>query len=166
MVIERIEAQLPGAVMDRHAFRGDQTIVVDRERFLEVVDFIFTEGFQLLLDVTAVDLETREPFRRGLPLAEPRQPGAAARQGARGRRRPPPSLTGPFKTADWSEREVFDMFGIRFEGHPDLRRLLIWPDFPGHPLRKDFPLDGGDVFCTQDMAPPRPRQPRDLNALR
>ena len=61
MVTERIDAQLPGAVLDRHAFRGDETIVVAPERFLELVDFIFGEGFQLLVDVTAVDLETREP---------------------------------------------------------------------------------------------------------
>ncbi len=152
MVIERIEAQLPGAVLDRHDFRGDATAVVAGPRFLEVVDFVFREGFQLLLDVTAVDLETREPrfdvvyhllnlasqerLRIKVPVAE----GAAQ-----------PSLTGRFKSADWAEREVFDMFGIPFEGHPGLTRLLMWEDFPGHPLRKDFPLDGGDLFCNQDI---------------
>jgi NADH-quinone oxidoreductase subunit C len=152
MVIEQIEAQLPGAILDRHAFRGDQTVVVAGERFLEVVDCVFREGFQMLLDVTAVDLETREPrfdvvyhllnlasqerLRIKVPVAE----GAAQ-----------PSLAGRFKSADWAEREVYDMFGIPFEGHPNLARLLMWEDFPGHPLRKDFPLDGGDRFCNQDI---------------
>ena len=155
MVIERIEAQLPGAILDRHAFRGDGTVVVAGERFLEVVDLVFGEGFQLLLDVTAVDLETREPrfdvvyhllnlasqerLRIKVPVAE----GSAQ-----------PSLTGRFKSADWAEREVYDMFGIRFQGHPNLARLLMWEDFPGHPLRKDFPLDGGDRFCSQDLGVP------------
>jgi len=163
MVIERIEAQLPGAVVDWHQFRGDATIVVDRERFLEVVEFIYNEGFQLLLDVTAVDMESREPrfdvvyhllnlasqerLRIKVPVAE----GASQ-----------PSLTGRFKSADWAEREVYDMFGIRFQGHPNLARLLMWEDFPGHPLRKDFPLDGGDRFCNQDIGVPFAPDARSL----
>ncbi|MDP2875767.1 MAG: NADH-quinone oxidoreductase subunit C, partial [Holophaga sp.] len=63
-----------------------------------------------------------------------------------------PSLTSRFKCADWNEREVHDMFGLSFDGHPDLKRLLMWEDFPGHPLRKDFPMDGGDVFCNDTGA--------------
>ena len=65
-----------------------------------------------------------------------------------------PSLVSRFKTADWYEREVFDLFGIPFEGHPNLQRLLTWDDFPGHALRKDFPLDGGDPFCMEGCTAP------------
>ena len=111
-----------------------------------------SEGFQLLLDVTAVDLETRQPRfdvvyhllnlvnQERLRIKVPVPEGTAL-----------PSLTGRFKCADWAEREVYDMFGIPFDGHPNLARLLMWEDFPGHPLRKDFPLDGGDRFCTEDI---------------
>ncbi|NDY41475.1 NADH-quinone oxidoreductase subunit C [Dissulfurirhabdus thermomarina] len=52
------------------------------------------------------------------------------------------SVTGLWKAADWPEREIFDMFGVRFAGHPNLKRLLMWEEFPAHPLRKDYPLEG------------------------
>ena len=151
MILERIEAQLHGAILDGHSFRGDATVVVAKEHYLELVDCIHGEGFQLLVDLTAVDWQERTPrfdvvshwlnlasherLRVKVPVAE----GESL-----------PSLVSRFKTADWFEREVWDMFGIRFDDHPDLRRLLMWEDYPGHPLRKDYPLNGGDVFCNQD----------------
>ncbi|MBI1754293.1 MAG: NADH-quinone oxidoreductase subunit C [Acidobacteria bacterium] len=160
MIIEHIDAQLPGAVTDRHDFRGDQTIVIAKETFLPVVDLLHREGFQMLVDITAVDwperpesqgigrfdvvyhwlnLASQERLRVKVALAD----GEAM-----------PTLATQFKTANWFEREVFDLFGIRFEGHPDMRRLLTWDDFQGHALRKDFPLDGGDVFCMEGCTAP------------
>ncbi len=159
MIIEHIDAQLPGTITDRHAFRGDQTIVVAKATFLAVVELLHREGFQLLVDITAVDwperaeqgigrfdvvyhwlnLANQERLRLKVTVAD----GETM-----------PTLTGTFKTANWFEREVFDLFGIRFEGHPDMRRLVTWDDFPGHPLRKDFPLDGGDAFCMEGCTAP------------
>jgi NADH-quinone oxidoreductase subunit C len=160
MIIEHIDAQLPGTITDRHDFRGDQTIVVAKANFLALVELLHREGFQLLVDITAVDwperpetqgvgrfdvvyhwlnLANQERLRLKVPVAD----GEAM-----------PTLAGLFKTANWFEREVFDLFGIRFEGHPDLRRLVTWDDFPGHPLRKDFPLDGGDAFCMEGCTAP------------
>ncbi len=148
MIIERLEELLPGAILDRHDFRGDTTIVVDRGRLLQVVELVFAEGFQMLLDVTAVDFLDRDPrfdvVYHFLNLASQARLRLKVRVNEG---EVLPSLTGRYKSADWSEREVHDMFGLSFEGHPDLRRLLMWEDFPGHPLRKDFPLDGGDLFC-------------------
>lgn len=153
MIIERIEALLPDAILDRHDFRGDRTIVLDRNRLLEVVDLVFAEGFQMLLDITAVDFLDRDPRfdvvyhflnlnnQDRLRMKVRVNDGQAV-----------PSLTSRFKCADWSEREVHDMFGLDFEGHPELKRLLMWEDFPGHPLRKDYPLDGGDSFCNDTGA--------------
>jgi len=165
MVIERIDELLPGAIVDRHAFRGDQTVLVDRERFLDVVDCIYAEGFQMLVDVTAMDggLE-REPrfdvVYHLLNLASQERLRVKVRVADQV---PVPSLVSRFKSADWAEREVFDLFGIRFDGHPNLKRLLMWEDFPGFPLRKDFPLDGGDVFCTQDIGASFAPEARSLN---
>lgn len=160
MVIEQIDAQMPGVIADRHAFRGDQTIVVPKEAFLALVDLLHREGFQFLVDITAVDWPEREidgkPVRfdvvyhwLNLASQERLRVKVAVADGEA-----VASLVSRFKTADWFEREVFDLFGIPFEGHPDLRRLLTWDDFQGHALRKDFPLDGGDPFCMEGCTSP------------
>jgi NADH-quinone oxidoreductase subunit C len=129
------------------------------------VDFIFAEGFQLLLDVTAMDGLQRDPrfdvVYHLLNLTSQERLRLKVRVGDR---ESVPSLVSRFKSADWSEREVFDLFGITFEGHPNLKRLLTWEDFPGHPLRKDFPLDGGDLFCSQDIGASYAPEARSLNA--
>jgi len=148
MILERLEEQLPGIVLDHHAFRGDQTVLVARDRFAELVAFVYAEGFQLLVDITAVDWLLRDPrfdvVYHWLNLASQERLRIKVRVNEG---EAVPSLTPRIKGADWFEREVFDMFGIRFTDHPDLRRLLMWEDYSGHPLRKDYPLDGGDVFC-------------------
>jgi len=148
MVIDHIHEQLPGAILDHHAFRGDETLVISRERFEEVMGLLYGEGFQLLVDITAVDWFQRDPrfdvVYHVLNLASQERVRLKVRVNER---EPLPSQVPRYKGADWFEREVFDLFGLRFDGHPDLKRLLMWEDFPGHPLRKDFPLDGGDSFC-------------------
>jgi NADH-quinone oxidoreductase subunit C len=159
MIIEHIDAQLPGAITDRHAFRGDQTVVVAKANLLDLVELLHREGFQMLVDITAVDWPERPEAGVGrfdvvyhwLNLASQERLRVKV-QVADGET--VPTLTGRFKTADWFEREVFDLFGIRFEGHPNMKRLLTWDDFPGHALRKDFPLDGGDPFCMEGCTAP------------
>lgn len=148
MIIEHLDEHLPGAILDRHAFRGDQTIVIARERLEETMGFVYQEGFQQLLDITAVDWFQRDPrfdvvyHLLNLNNQERLRLKVRVNEGET-----VPSQVPRHKAADWFEREVFDLFGIPFEGHPRLERLLMWRDFPGHPLRKDFPLDGGDPFC-------------------
>ena len=155
MITEHIDALLPDAITDRHDFRGDQTIVIGAASLLPVVDLLHREGFQFLVDITAVDWPEREPrfdvVYHWLNLASQERLRVKVRvaDGAS-----VPTLALQFKTANWFEREVFDLFGITFDGHPDLRRLIMWQDFPGHPLRKDFPLDGGDAFCMEGCTAP------------
>ena len=148
MIIEHIDAQLPNVILDRHAFRGDQTIVVAPEQFEAVIALVFREGFQQLMDITGVDWFQRDPrfdvVYHLLNLASQERLRLKVRVNDQ---ESLPSLVARYKAADWFEREVFDLFGIPFLGHPRLERLLMWRDFPGHPLRKDFPLDGGDSFC-------------------
>ena len=143
MIFEHIETQVPDAILDRHAFRGDQTLVISCERFEEVMNLVYREGFQLLLDITAVDWFQRDPrfdvVYHLLNLTSQERLRLKVRVNDQ---EALPSLVSRYKAADWFEREVFDLFGIRFEGHPNLRRILMPDDWEGHPLRKDYPVEG------------------------
>lgn len=162
-VLEHIDETLPGAISDRHNFRGDQTILVEPSRYLEIVRLIFNEGFQLMIDLTAVDWPERQPrfdvvaHFQNLVSQERLRVKVTVGEG-----QPVPSITGIHKGADWFEREVFDMFGITFDGHPGLKRLMMWGDFSGHPLRKDFPMDGGDTWCNSDQGTSYANKARSL----
>lgn len=148
MIIEQINESLPGVVLEQNDFRGDQTILIHPSRLLELVKFIYDYGFQMLLDVTAVDFPERyqrfEVVYHFLNLTSQTRLRVKLRvkEGESVQ-----SLTAVFNSANWSEREVEDLFGIHFDGHPNPKRLLMWDDYEGYPLRKDFPLDGGDIFC-------------------
>ena len=145
-MLTRIEAAFPGKVLERHAEHGDTTVVLDRGDAAVVLAKLKSHpdfDFAMLTDLTGVDFFGREPrfevvyhlyslrhnhrLRVKVPLTED-----AAEL---------PSAAGVWKAADWLEREVWDMFGIRFTGHPDLRRILMYEEFRGHPLRKDYPVN-------------------------
>jgi NADH-quinone oxidoreductase subunit C len=163
MIFEQIDEAMPGTITDRHEFRGDKTIVVDPSKYLDVVKFIFNEGYQLMIDVTAVDWPERQPrfdivaHFQNLVSQERLRVKVPIGEG-----QPAPSITGIHKGANWFEREVFDMFGIPFDGHPDLKRLMMWSDFEGYPLRKDFPMDGGDAWCNSDQGMPYAENAKSL----
>lgn len=105
------------------------------------------EAFDLLMDVTAIDNgETTSPrFTVVYHVLSTTRPGTYVRVAAdcaSNSEPTAPSVVGLWPGANWHERECFDFFGIKFEGHPDLRRILMWDGYPYHPLRKDFPLAG------------------------
>jgi len=101
--------------------------------------------YDLLLDVTAVDWDAASPRFTGiyhfLPTSKHEYLRVAA-DCADDIHPSLPSLSGLFPAANWHERETFDLMGIHYEGHPNLRRILMWDDYPYHPLRKEFPLAG------------------------
>lgn len=127
-------------------FRGEVTLTLaEAGRVAEVVAFAREElGFDFLVDITSVDNYGEDP--RWTLVYE--LYGMAHRGHLRLKtnvseeRSELPTVTGVWATADWHEREIFDMMGIRFTGHPDLRRILMWEGYPHFPLRKDFPLAG------------------------
>jgi NADH-quinone oxidoreductase subunit C len=143
---EHVAGALPGAILSQSLAYDELTLTVDPARLLETATFLRDDPFCLfvcLIDVTAVDYPTREQrFDVVTHLLSPRHNRRLRLKLATDEDTPVPSLWGIFPAANWFEREAYDLFGVFFSGHPDLRRLLTDYGFSGHPLRKDFPLSG------------------------
>ncbi|NBW95903.1 MAG: NADH-quinone oxidoreductase subunit C [Planctomycetia bacterium] len=132
---------------DVSVFRGQTRVVVPVERALDAFRHLAGAGFDLLVDVTCVDyLDYRGAKQRyGLVYVlvnTVTNERLTVRVFADDPDPTVPSVTSIWRAADWLEREVWDLFGVRFEGHPDLRRLVMPEVFTAHPLRKDYPLQG------------------------
>jgi NADH-quinone oxidoreductase subunit C len=129
-------------IEDKFAF-GELTLTVHRYTILEVIEWLRSDGFISIIDVCGVDYPERaERFDVVYHLLNPRKNLRIRVKLATDDTEMVPSLTGLFPGADWFEREAYDLYGILFSGHPDLRRILTDYGFDGHPLRKDFPLTG------------------------
>jgi len=123
---------------------GELTLITDRDNILAVLTALKERfGFQQLLDLCGVDFPDRaERFEVVYHLLSLTRNARVRVKLTTDEVQPVPSATGVFPCADWFEREAFDMYGVLFSGHPDLRRLLTDYGFQGHPLRKDFPMTG------------------------
>lgn len=147
-----IDGALPGAVIDEHDAHGELTIEIARERLLDVARLLAgtPAEFRLLSDVTCADFPD-EPgrFRLAYQLTS-LESGARVRLRVWAGAEDPEvdSVTSIWPTANWHEREVYDLMGVRFRGHPDLARIMMPDDWDGHPLRKDYPLGGEEVTFT------------------
>jgi NADH-quinone oxidoreductase subunit C len=111
-------------------------------------------GFSFLTDYTATDEESEPRFRLVLQLMNPTTKARLRVKVRLSDQETAPTLIPLWEGANWAEREIFDMFGVRFEGHPDLRRILMDMRWEGHPLRKDYPLRGYQVFLTPEPLDP------------
>ena len=147
-VLEQLKGKFADAIIEDIEFRGDLTVVVSLEKLHEIMLYLHDDKslhYDLLSDVVGIDKQPREPrfevvyvlhslddYRRLLVKVNVDIDVAV------------PTVTDIWKSADWPEREVYDLLGIEFASHPDLRRILMWDGFDGHPLRKDFPLRGKD----------------------
>jgi len=143
-LIAHIRARLGDVSLETMEFRGELTMYTAPERILEVLDTArgATETPLMLMDLTAVDRHPVEPRFEVVYLLTVLDPPARLRIKTRvpGDRPVLPSATRLWAAANWLEREVYDLFGISFSGHPDLARILMPDDWEGHPLRKDFSL--------------------------
>jgi len=144
----KLREKFAASIMDVVEFRGEVTVTVAKDAIIDVLSFLKQSlQFNQLTDLTAVDylgkkedrfmmvyqlvsIANKDRLRIKTPVAESDCTI--------------PTATQVWKTANWLEREVFDLFGIKFDGHPELRRILMTDDWVGHPLRKDYPLQGPD----------------------
>lgn len=146
-LVELVKKAFPDAVLETHAQHGDETVVLAPDRWHDVAAFLKSSpaaDMTMLMDLTAVDFPDRDPrfevvahfysLAKGHRLRLKARVGDAAAKGAR-----IASLADLWASANWMERECWDLFGVVFDGHPDLRRILLYPEFEGHPLRKDYP---------------------------
>ncbi len=144
---DRLKEAFPEAVLEVSVFRGETAVVVRREDLLQVGRFLKEEqdlAFDYLTLLSAVDLFGKEPrfevvyqlysmrYRRRLRLKVRLPSGEPVVD----------SVVALWPTANWHEREAYDLMGVEFKNHPDLRRILLPEEWEGHPLRKDFPLTG------------------------
>ncbi len=143
---ETIKAALPDAVTGFTLSFDQLTLNVQAERIVDVVKFLRDDPgcrFVSFIDVTAVDYPGREKrFDVVYHLLSPTLNSRIRLRADAGETTQVPSIIEVFPGADWFERECYDLYGVIFTGHPDMRRLLTDYGFDGHPLRKDFPLTG------------------------
>ncbi len=147
-MIERLKEKFPASILEVATFRDEVTVTVPKEGILEICKFLYSEPdlcFEFLTDLCGVDFFPRTPRFEVVYLLYSMKHNRRLRLKARvGENESVSSVESIWKAANWLEREAYDLFGISFADHPDLRRILLWDGYEGHPLRKDFPVEGPD----------------------
>jgi NADH-quinone oxidoreductase subunit C len=147
LAVQKLREREPSTVAEVIEARGETTVVIGRRDLLRICEYLASEPtlkFSILSDVSSIDrypLEPRFEVNYHLLSMDLRE-RIRLKVRIAGSDATLPSVTGIWPTANWHEREIFDLFGIRFDGHPDLRRILMPDDWEGHPLRKDYPVEG------------------------
>jgi NADH-quinone oxidoreductase subunit C len=152
LIAQEVHEAHDGAVLDTSFFRERAALLVEPAAVPDVLEHLRSKGFRFLASVHGVDYFPEEP-RLGIQY-ELLDMSAVDRITVKTRvsTEDPhlPSVTPEWPTANHQEREVYDMFGVIFDGHPDLRRILMPEDYEGHPQRRDFPLGGEPVLFTHN----------------
>jgi NADH-quinone oxidoreductase subunit C len=160
-VAEALRARFADALQECTEFRGDLTVLVKRERALEVLRFLRDDPacrFDLLSDVSSCDWPDRMPrFDVVYQLTSTHLAQWLIVKTLVGEEESCDSCTDVWPGANWMEREVYDLMGIRFAGHPDLRRIVTADDWEGHPLRKEYPVGREEVQFTHNADTYKPR---------
>jgi NADH-quinone oxidoreductase subunit C len=145
VTLKKLSDRFPDSILETHSFRGDDTAVVKKEAIIAICSFLRDDEallYNFMMDLTAVDYLGKDPrfevvyhlyslkFNRRVRIKARVSEADCSID----------SIVPIWVSANWFEREVFDMYGITFNGHPELRRILLYEGFEGHPLRKDYPI--------------------------
>lgn len=148
-LLDLVKSEFRDDILGSHSQHGDETAIVKASAWFKIHQFLREDArtaVDMLTDLTVVDFPDRDPrfeivshvysLHKGHRLRLKTQVGDEDGDDA-----VVPSLSAIWASANWMEREAYDMFGVMFSGHPDLRRILLYPEFEGFPLRKDYPAD-------------------------
>ena len=155
-IVARLEAKFAAAIEETREFRGEYTVRVKPDALVEICSFLRDDpecAFDFLSDVSGVDYWPQEPrFGVNYHLTSTRfQQQLRVKVRVAGTDPRVPTVTPVWPGANWFERETYDLFGVTFVGHPDLRRILLPQDYQGHPLRRDQPLVQEEVQFTHNF---------------
>jgi NADH-quinone oxidoreductase subunit C len=145
-VLKKVKERFPSELLDSRVFRDEATLVVQKDAIVEVLQYLHDDfAFELLTDLCGVDRYTNHPrFEVVYHLYSIKRNERLRVKASLGEGESISTVESIWKGANWYEREAFDMLGIVFENHSNLKRILMWDEFDGYPLRKDFPTEGKD----------------------
>jgi NADH-quinone oxidoreductase subunit C len=146
--INKMKTRFPASVLNVTTFREEVNVTVPKKDIFEICRFLYTDPdlqYHMLTDLCGVDFFPQQPRFEVVYLLYSFKTNDRLRLKTKvGEGETVVSVESIWKAANWLEREVYDLYGISFENHPDLRRILLWEGYEGHPLRKDFPVEGPD----------------------
>jgi NADH-quinone oxidoreductase subunit C len=148
LTVKKLKEKFPNSILETTTFRGEVTVTVSKGEIFEICKFLHSDPdlqYHLLTDLCGLDFLPQIPrFGIVYHLCSLKNNQRLRVKTRVGEMESTPSVESIWKVANWYEREAYDLFGIRFENHPDLRRILLWDGYEGHPLRKDYPAEGPD----------------------
>jgi NADH-quinone oxidoreductase subunit C len=148
LTVKKLKERFIDSILEVTTFRGEITVTVSRGEVFEICKFLHSDPdlqYRLLTDLCGLDFFPQTPRFGVVYLVYSLKSNQRLRVKTRvGETESIPSVESIWKVANWYEREVYDLFGIAFDNHPDLRRIMLWDGYEGHPLRKDFPVEGPD----------------------
>jgi NADH-quinone oxidoreductase subunit C len=148
LAVKRLKEKFPNSILEVTTFRGEVTVTVSKGEVFEICKFLHSDPdlqYHLLTDLCGLDFFPETPRFGVVYLLYSVKKNLRLRVKTKvGDRESISSVESIWKIANWYEREAYDLFGITFENHPDLRRIMLWDGYEGHPLRKDFPVEGPD----------------------
>lgn len=148
LTVKKLKEKFMNSILEGTTFRNEVTVTVSKGEIFEICKFLHSDPdlqYRLLTDLCGLDFFPQTPRFGVVYLLYSLKSNQRLRVKTRvGERESIPSVESIWKVANWYEREVYDLLGITFDNHPDLRRIMLWDGYEGHPLRKDYPTEGPD----------------------